>query len=123
MKKKILIIDDDKLEIAVTSKTLEHLGKFDVVSSTKSSTALELIRKEKPDLLLLDIMMPEVDGLTICKQVKDDPELKHIKVIVYSAKMYEADKKKAFRFGADAYVEKVIQTEKLIETLNKALEE
>ncbi len=122
MKKKIVIIDDDKLEIAITSKTLEHAGQFDVLTSIKSSTAMDLIRKEKPDLLLLDIMMPEVDGLTICKQVKDDPELKKIKIIIYSAKMYEADKKKAFRYGADAYLEKVVNTDKLVETVNKVLE-
>jgi two-component system alkaline phosphatase synthesis response regulator PhoP len=121
MNKKILLLDDDDDFLAVTAKVLSQIGKFEVVSTADSENAMELIRKEKPDLLLLDIMMPKVDGFTICKKVKEAPELKHIKVIVYSAKIFDVDKKKALKLGADAYVSKVIESGKLMDTIHQVL--
>ncbi|MBX7150413.1 response regulator [bacterium] len=121
MSKKILIIDDDDDHLAVTSNLLRHIGKFAVVASTDSTAAMEIIRREKPDLILLDIMMPKVDGLSICKQVKESPDLNYIKVIVYSAKIFEVDRKNAMKVGADAYISKVIESGKLIDTINKIL--
>lgn len=121
MSKKILIIDDDDDHLAVTSNLLRHIGKFDVVASTDSASAMEIIRREKPDLILLDIMMPKVDGLSICKQVKESSDLNYIKVIVYSAKIFEVDRKNAMKVGADAYISKVIESGKLIDTINKIL--
>ena len=121
MSKKILIIDDDEEHVDVTSKVLTHIGKFSVVASSDSEKALETIRNEKPDLVLLDIMMPRVDGFTICKGIKDSPDLQHVKIIVYSAKIFEADKKKALRLGADAYISKVIESNKLIDQVNQLL--
>ncbi|NUM82165.1 response regulator [bacterium] len=121
MSKKILIIDDDDDHLAVTSNLLRHIGKFNVVASTDSASAMEIIRREKPDLILLDIMMPKVDGLSICKQVKESSDLNYIKVIVYSAKIFEVDRKNAMKVGADAYISKVIESGKLIDTINKIL--
>lgn len=121
MSKKILIIDDDDDHLAVTANLLRHIGKFTVVASTDSTAAMEIIRREKPDLILLDIMMPKVDGLSICKQVKESVDLNYIKVIVYSAKIFEVDRKNAMKVGADAYISKVIESGKLIDTINKTL--
>ncbi len=121
MKKKILIFDDDDDFLSITTKVLSQIGKFEVVPSDDSSDAMGLIRKTKPDLLLLDIMMPKVDGFTICKSVKDAEDLKHIKIIVYSAKIFDVDRKKALKLGADAYVSKVIESNKLIDTIHQVL--
>lgn len=120
-RKKILVIDDDRVELDITAKTLQKLGQFDVTTTMDSTTALETIRREKPDLLLLDIMMPGVDGLTICKEVKAAPDLKNIKVIMFSAKIFDVDKRNAIRVGADGYVIKALQSDDLIGTINRTL--
>ena len=121
MPKKILIIDDDAEHVDVTANVLKHIGKFSVATSSDSEKALETIRNERPDLVLLDIMMPRVDGFTICKEIKEAEDLKHVKIIVYSAKIFDADKKKALRLGADAYISKVIESNKLIDQVNQLL--
>jgi CheY-like chemotaxis protein len=121
MNKKILIFDDDDDFLSVTAKVLTQIGKFDVIAHDDSTTAMEKIREVRPDLVLLDIMMPKVDGFTICKNIKDAPDLKSTKVIVYSAKIFDVDKKKALRLGADAYVSKVIESGKLVDTIHQIL--
>ncbi len=119
MSTKILIIDDDVDHLRVTAKILSDMGQFNVVTSSQSTDALDVVRKEKPDVLLLDIMMPKVDGFTICKSIKESDDLKHIRIVVYSAKIFDVDKKKALRLGADAYVSKIIESNKLIDTINE----
>lgn len=119
MAKRVLIIDDDEDHLRITAKVLTEIGQLDVVTSSQSADALQIIRQTKPDVLLLDIMMPKVDGFTICKQVKETPDLSHIKIIVYSAKIFDVDRKKALKLGAHAYVSKVIESNKLIDTIRK----
>jgi CheY-like chemotaxis protein len=119
MAKRVLIIDDDEDHLRITAKVLSEIGQLDVVTSSQSADAIQVIRQAKPDVLLLDIMMPKVDGFTICKLVKETPDLSHIKIIVYSAKIFEVDRKKALRLGADAYVSKVIESNKLIDTIRE----
>ncbi|MCB0834907.1 MAG: response regulator [Bacteroidetes bacterium] len=121
MKKKILIIDDDKDFMDITMKVLVQIGKFEVVASGHNEDAMAIVRREKPDLLLLDIMMPKVDGFTICKEIKDAEDLRNVKIIVYSAKIFDVDRKKALQLGADAYVSKVIESNKLIDTIHQVL--
>lgn len=121
MAKRVLIIDDDVDHLRITGKVLSEIGQMDVVTSSESPDAVDIIRKAKPDVVLLDIMMPKVDGFTICKQIKETPDLKHIKIIVYSAKIFEVDRKKALKLGADAYVSKVIESNKLIDTIHSVL--
>ncbi|MBX7150414.1 response regulator [bacterium] len=119
---KILVIDDDESTLAIASKSLRALGKFEVVICNDSTQALDVIRRERPDLILLDIMMPKVDGFTICKTVKESDDLHSIKIIVHSAKIFDVDRKKALKLGADAYISKVIESDKLIETIHQVLE-
>jgi CheY-like chemotaxis protein len=117
----ILIIDDDKEFRATTANVLQQIGGFTVEEVPDSTRALDVIRQRKPDVVLLDIMMPKVDGLSICKTVKESADLKHIKVIVYTAKIFEVDRKNALKLGADAYLQKVIQSDKLIDTIRDVL--
>jgi CheY-like chemotaxis protein len=117
----ILIIDDDKEFRATTANVLQQIGGFTVAEVQDSTKALDVIRQRKPDVVLLDIMMPKVDGLSICKTVKESVDLKHIKVIVYTAKIFEVDRKNALKLGADAYLQKVIQSDKLIDTIRDVL--
>jgi len=121
MAARILIIDDDKEFRSTTANVLEQIGGFQVHEVPDSTKALDAIHQTKPDVVLLDIMMPKLDGLTICKTIKESSELRHIKVIVYSAKIFEVDRKNAMKLGADAYLQKVIQSDKLIDTIRDVL--
>ncbi len=121
MSKKIFILDDDDDFLNITSKVLAHMGELEVVTSSDSVNAIEMIKREKPDIVLLDIMMPKVDGLTITKNIRSTPELSHIKIVVYSAKIFDADRKNALKLGADEYISKVIESSKLVETIHRVL--
>ena len=122
MSKKILIVDDDLDTLKVTANLLDGKGHYEVSTLTDSTKAIDKIRSEKPDLVILDVMMPKVNGFVLTKSIKDDPALQRIKIIIYTGKIFEVDKKKAFQLGADAYVTKLLESDKLIETIDKVLE-
>ncbi|HMW34220.1 response regulator [bacterium] len=119
--KKIVIIDDDQDFVSVAGKVLSHIGKFDVVAHTDSSDAMDLIRREKPDLIIVDIMMPKVDGFTILRNVRTSADLQHIKVIVCSAKIFDVDKKNALKLGANEYISKITAASELVDKVNAVL--
>jgi CheY-like chemotaxis protein len=119
---KILIIDDDPDALAITTANLRKLGSHDVVACRESIHAMDMIEKERPQVILLDIMMPRLDGFSICRQVKESDHLKSTKIIVYSAKIFDVDRRKAFKLGADAYLSKVIESDKLLETIESILQ-
>jgi len=118
---KILIIDDSSTNNLLCKSILEESG-YQVIISDKSSQALKLIRKEKPALLLLDIMMPDVDGFEILSSLKADLLLKDILVIMLSAKTDQLSMKEAFEKGAIDYLLKPIAPGKLLKTVKKFLD-
>ena len=121
MPNKILIVDDDEEQLRLTYKILTQIGGFEAVTCHEPSEAIDMIRKEKPDLVLLDIMMPKIDGFTLCKRIRETEDIRQVKIIVYSAKIFDTDKKKAIQLGADAYISKIIESHKLVETIQQLL--
>lgn len=120
-KKKILIVDDDRdivelLEILLKSKGFGLLTAFD------GNEALEKTRKGSPDLLVLDLMLPYRDGNEVCRIIKSDENLKHIKVLILSARVSDADKRIAAEAGADAYITKPFSPKDLVEKINMLFE-
>ena len=83
--KKVVVIDDEKFILMMIEDKLKSAG-IDVVTGEQSIKAVELIRKEKPDLVILDWMMPEISGIEVCRQLKADPELADIPVFMLTAK-------------------------------------
>lgn len=122
-KRKVLIVDDDETHNLMKERILVERGNFDVVSVSESEYAMEMIKKERPDIVILDVMMPKVDGFTILKEIRDSEELKQIGVLICSAKTFDVDKKKAFQLGADAFVSKFVKANELIDEVNKVLED
>ncbi len=118
---KILIIDDDPDALAITTANLRKLGDHEVLTCQDSTNAMTMIEKERPHVVLLDIMMPNQDGFSICRQVKESDHLKSTKIVVYSAKIFDVDRRKAMKLGADAFLSKVIESDKLLETLSTIL--
>ena len=101
--KKILIVDDEP-SIVMSLEYLLRRKKFDVLIARNGTEALKSLGQSAPDLILLDIMMPDVDGYEICEFVKTSPELKHIKIIFLSAKSKKSDIEKGMQLVADAYM-------------------
>ena len=104
---KILIIDDDLLMVEAQTALLTQAG-HEVLSSTYSGKAIELIRAHIPDCVITDIIMPEVDGIQILKQISDDKQLTGIKVIIVSAKPFKFDHRQAMKMGAAGFITKPI---------------
>lgn len=112
-KRKILIVDDDPDLQRLMSLVLEMAG-YEVVTANNGAEALTKVRSERPDLVLLDIMMPEVDGFETCRRLRKLPEGAHIPVIMLSAADQVTDKVKGLRVGANDYVTKPADSRELL---------
>jgi len=116
--KKILIVDDEP-NILMTLEYTFKKKNFLVFIARDGEEALELLKTEQPNIILLDIMMPKVDGYATLEAIKKDENLKNCKVIFLSAKNKESDIKKGLSLGADAFVTKPFSIKKLVEKVEK----
>jgi len=116
----ILVVDDDPY-ILMSLEFLMKKNGYDVVVARNGTEALELLDKQAPHLVLLDIMMPDVDGYEICRYIKKTSSLKNTKVIFMSAKTKDADIKKGYELGASLYVTKPFSTRELVKQIKELL--
>ena len=119
-KGKILVVDDEIYIVHILDFSLGMEG-YEVVTALDGEQALEKMKTEKPDLIVLDIMMPKLDGYEVCKAVKADPATKQIPVILLSAKGRNVDQTMGFEVGADDYITKPFSPRKLVERINQLL--
>lgn len=122
MKSKILIIDDKEEVIMLVEIIFLDIG-YDVVGTTDSTLAFEYVVKEKPDIVILDIMMPRMNGWEVLNHIKSNHDTKHIPVLMLSVKADREEREKSKKLGAYALMRKPFQSEKLIEVVTKILEE
>lgn len=129
MSKKVIVVDDDPDVILFNQTVVEESG-FNALVATNGEEALGIIKKEKPDLVLLDILMPRQSGIRLYRQLKGDKSLKHIPVVVVSGiarKTFLRSQKALTEFGGDEvpepefYLEKPVEPEELAATLKKIL--
>jgi CheY-like chemotaxis protein len=110
--KKIILIADDEPDIRLLVSSM--LGKdYTVLKASNGQEAISIAHKEKPDLILMDILMPEVDGFTACYAIKTDKATKAIPVVMLTAIDYDLDKKLSQEIGADGYITKPFSTQDL----------
>lgn len=121
MGKRILVVDDDENILNLERTILEQKG-FDVIGAGGGAEALDLLAKQTFDLVLLDVMMPEVDGFTVCRKIKEDPRLKEIPVIFLTAKGGGEALAEGFESGAVMYINKPFTANKLLTIVNTMLE-
>ena len=119
-KGRILVVDDEIYIVHILDFSLGMEG-YEVVTALDGEQALEKARAEKPDLIVLDIMMPKLDGYETCKRLKADATTKDIPVILLSAKGRNVDQKVGFEVGADDYITKPFSPRKLVERINAIL--
>ncbi|QJB55300.1 response regulator [Pseudodesulfovibrio sp. zrk46] len=125
MSKKILIVDDEVHIKMLLEQTLEELeDDYDVELFTASDgeEGLEFIRRERPDLVFLDIMMPKMNGYEVCRIVMEDAEYSNIKIILLTAKGQEVDRKQGLELGARMYMTKPFDPDEILKVSKELLE-
>ena len=105
-KKKILLIDDEEDFCFFVKLSLENTGEFEVVATNRGKEGIELAQVEKPDLILLDITLPGIDGYEVCERVRSNPEFKDTKICFLTAMGREIDVAKGMALAADGYIVK-----------------
>jgi DNA-binding response OmpR family regulator len=121
MAKEILIVDDEPNVVVPIQFLMEQLG-CRVMIAERGEDALDLIYQYKPDLVLLDIMLPGIDGYEVCEIVRLNPEYRKIKIIFLTAKGREEEIAKGLALGADAYITKPFSNIELVATVKEILE-
>jgi len=117
----IFVVDDNFDQASIIKLLIEQTGltaKF----TTKSEMAYQTILKNKPRLVILDLMMPEIDGLKLLKMIKDNPVTQSVKIIIYSGKLYDSDRRKAFMLGADLFLTKPTRSHILLDSIKSLLQ-
>ena len=113
MAEKILVVDDDLDTLRLVGLMLERQG-YQIVAASNGEQALALAKKEHPDLVLLDLMMPDIDGVEVARRLRADPETQDLLIIMFTAKGETEDKIEGFDAGADDYLTKPAQPRELI---------
>lgn len=118
--KKILLIEDE-LDILKTSRIFLESEGFKVITATDGMEGLDKTRSENPDLIIMDIMLPKLDGYQACRILKFDDKYKYIPIIMFSARAQESDKQMGKEVGADAYITKPFEPKVLIDKIKELL--
>ena len=116
MPKKILVVEDDPSAARLVGYTLEHEG-YQVVTATNGPEGLRRAQEEEPDLLILDVMLPGLDGFEVCHRLRDGPRTACLPILMLSAKAQEMDKTTAAKVGADRYLVKPADPAELLTTV------
>lgn len=117
---KILIVDDNPLNLKLMSELLMYEG-LDTLQACQAEEAMRLIEREKPQLILMDIALPGMDGISLTKILKTKPETRDITIVAVSAFAMNSDKERAAEAGCDGFITKPIDTRNFIQTLQKFL--
>ncbi len=121
MNEKTVLIIEDEEDAAELFAEMMRVSGFRVVKITTSAPAMDVLTKEKPDLVILDIMMPDISGLDVLRQMRGDPTLTHIPVVVVSAKGTPTDIKTGMDAGASTYLTKPVGFLELKDAVSRAL--
>lgn len=121
-KKRILLVEDETDLVEMVKLRLEANG-YEVLTAYDGQEALEKARREKPDLIVLDLMLPKIDGYKVCRMLKFDEKYKNIPILMFSARAQDSDKKLGEEVGADAYVTKPFEPEILLGKIKELLKD
>lgn len=121
MAKRVLVVDDEP-NIVLSLEFLMRRAGFDVQIARTGGEALKALEGEPPDLMLLDVMMPEVDGYEVCERIRARPEWNKTKIVMLTARGRESERERGLALGADAYVTKPFSTRELVDRVKRMLE-
>ena len=121
--KKILITDDDPRMVEIIKSAFEPFeDEFELFSAHDGKSALEMVREHHPDLLILDLMMPNGHGYSVCRKIREDISLKEMRILVVSAKYYPQDQNDVLNLGADAFMPKPCSLKQILHQSRQLLE-
>jgi DNA-binding response OmpR family regulator len=116
----VLVVDDDRVIQQLLEVNLELEG-YEVKRAENGEEALKLVREYNPDVMLLDVMMPKLDGREVCRRIKADPQTAHVPVIFLSARAQDMDVNSGLELGASAYITKPFDPVDLLQTVERVL--
>ncbi|MBN1580463.1 MAG: response regulator [Anaerolineae bacterium] len=122
--KKILIVDDEPLIRTLLEETLEDFEEegVELLTAGNGQEGWQVIQKERPEMVFLDVMMPKMSGYEVCQKVKQTPELANTYIIMLTAKGQEVDRQKGSEVGADEYVTKPFDPDYIVERAEQVLD-
>jgi two-component system alkaline phosphatase synthesis response regulator PhoP len=120
MTKKVLVCDDEPYIVESVSYVVRKAG-YEVVVAEDGLEALNAVKREKPDLVFLDIMMPKISGYEVCRQVKEDPTTRSAYIVMLTARGQEEDERRALDMGADEFMTKPFSPRKMRAKLDEIL--
>ena len=119
--KRVLVVDDDRVIQQLLEVNLELEGYQVAGTASDGREAIKMAEELKPDLILLDIMMPKMDGLEVCRHLKSDPKLAKIPIVLLSARAQDMDIREGLDIGADAYLTKPFDPVELLDVVGRLL--
>lgn len=117
---KVIVIDDEPFILMMIEDKLKK-AKIDVITLRESINALEIIKKEMPDLIILDWMMPELSGIELCKALKEDADLQNIPIFMLTAKGQNSDEQLGLQCGVTRYITKPFSPKSLLEMVQETI--
>jgi len=118
--KKVIVIDDEPFILMMIADKLKT-ARIDVITLRESKNALTIIKNEKPSLIILDWMMPELSGIDLCNMIKNDPEIAKIPVFMLTAKGQDADEQLGLQCGVERYITKPFSPKSLLEMVKESI--
>lgn len=119
MEKKRILLVDDETELAEMVKLRLEANNYEVLTAYDGKEGLDLARREKPDLIILDLMLPKIDGYKVCRMLKFDEKYKKIPIILFTSRIQESDKEVGFEVGANAYITKPFEPQVLLDKVRE----
>lgn len=120
MAKKILVVDDEAQLVEMVKMRLEASG-YEVITAADGQEALDKARQDKPNLIILDLMLPKIDGYKVCRMLKFDEKYNKIPIILFSARAQEQDKLLGMQVGANGYIAKPFEPKVLLSKIEELL--
>ena len=120
-KKVILVIEDDPLNMKLVADLLEAAGGFEIIKASNRKSVFEILQQTIPDLIILDLQLPDIDGFEIMKRLKSNERTKSIKVIAMTSSITLEDEEQMAEFGFNRYIRKPINTREFVKIINGVL--
>ena len=121
VKNKVLAVDDCQLNLDIIKEVLAD--EYDIRTATSGAQALDVAFDFRPDIVLLDIMMPGMDGYQVCQQIRANPALKHTRIIMVSAKAMSSERIEGYQAGTNVYIAKPFDEDELLKKIRKELQQ
>ncbi len=121
MTKKMLIVEDEGDILELLSAIFEDIGDYEILCARDGEEAIRMAQDDNPDIILLDILLPKMNGYEVCQSVKSDPTMSHIKVLVISGVAQKSNRQKAREVGADAFIAKPFDPIALVKKVEELL--